>query len=147
MPCLVTPLTECADSCAWQIKTLFIFVFCSSIYAFFAKRNKPPPPPLPPSHYSRQFGWRVKGISLSNFSDEEARQLTDAGNKNVRPHFWAYYDVSKNPAIPAGNADLIKPFIERLLKQRYWHLDTPANKGKKICYFDAAAAAGVLCGV
>jgi len=51
---------------------------------------------------SRDFELRAKGISMSNFSDEEADFFDKHGNKRLRPLYWAHFDPAKNPKIPVG---------------------------------------------
>lgn len=68
---------------------------------------------------------------MSNFSDEEARHLDEsAGNKRLRPVYFAFWDAARGARIPAGDAEAIKPFIEALLVKKQFHLHNPANAGR-----------------
>lgn len=91
----------------------------------------------------RDFG-RVKGISMSNFTDDEAKALEEGGNKVLRPQYWAYFDPARNPRIPVGNPELLKPVVEALLKLRKWHIDNAANAKLPIVhpYFSSGVAGG-----
>lgn len=70
---------------------------------------------------------------MSNFSDEEARHLDEsAGNKRLKPLYFAYWDIARGARIPAGDAEALKPFIEALLVKKEFHLHNPSNAGRVI---------------
>jgi hypothetical protein len=86
--------------------------------------------------------FRVKGVSMSNFTDQEADFILDvAGNRRGRALYWAHFDAATQPAIPRDDADALRPLIKALLVQRKWHRDAPAYRGAAPVVAEAAAAA------
>ena len=67
----------------------------------------------PCSSVCRQLGFRVRGVSVSNFSDADAEFICELhGNKRGRAYFWAYFDAEVNPPIPIGKPDKLKVISE-----------------------------------
>lgn len=85
-------------------------------------------------------GFRVMGISMSNFTDEQAAKLESFGNKKGRAVYWPYFSSSLDK-LPK-DAEGLRTLINVLLVKKRWHVDNPHNKGQTPTNPDALGGAG-----
>eukprot|EP01126_Amoeba_proteus_P020246 TRINITY_DN2065_c0_g1_i25.p1 TRINITY_DN2065_c0_g1~~TRINITY_DN2065_c0_g1_i25.p1 ORF type:complete len:315 (-),score=79.40 TRINITY_DN2065_c0_g1_i25:274-1218(-) len=74
---------------------------------------------------SRQFNWRVKGVSMSNFTEEEVRRLQNGGNQVGRDLWLANWSADSFPLPTSGEEQRINKFMQMCFIRGTW------KKGEK----------------
>eukprot|EP01084_Bolivina_argentea_P054975 100810_1 len=70
----------------------------------------------------RELNHRVKGISLSNFSEEEVRNIQQGGNQECNDLYLAKYDPSRDMKEPDGlDAGNRRRFMFAKYKEKRWY--------------------------
>ena len=90
----------------------------------------PPPPSWHATSRSRQYGHRVKGISMSKFSKEEIESLQAGGNAVFFSTHCSTWSPSSLPRPTDRNPDKTKAWIEAVyVNKRYISDDSSSAKG------------------
>ncbi|GBG26418.1 Arf-GAP with GTPase, ANK repeat and PH domain-containing protein 2 [Hondaea fermentalgiana] len=76
----------------------------------------------------REFSYRVKGISMSTFTDEEMQSIRNGGNAIARKIWLAKYKEKDFPEPTPGQRDRIRKFIMYKYQDRRW---CKSSGGKK----------------
>jgi len=68
----------------------------------------------------REFNYRVKGISMSNFTQEEIDQLLKGGNSVAKRLWLATWTPDDCPIPEAGDEKRLKLFIKMCFERGQW---------------------------
>eukprot|EP01126_Amoeba_proteus_P020248 TRINITY_DN2065_c0_g1_i29.p1 TRINITY_DN2065_c0_g1~~TRINITY_DN2065_c0_g1_i29.p1 ORF type:complete len:150 (-),score=24.05 TRINITY_DN2065_c0_g1_i29:917-1309(-) len=68
----------------------------------------------------RQFNWRVKGVSMSNFTEEEVRRLQNGGNQVGRDLWLANWSADSFPLPTSGEEQRINKFMQMCFIRGTW---------------------------
>mmetsp|Transcript_14525 Transcript_14525/g.25818 ORF Transcript_14525/g.25818 Transcript_14525/m.25818 type:complete len:353 (-) Transcript_14525:3-1061(-) len=80
----------------------------------------------------REFSYRVKGISMSTFTDEEMAQIRDGGNAKARSIWLAKHKSKDFPEPTPGQRDAIRKFIMYKYQDKRWYKSSGSKKKKQV---------------
>lgn len=75
---------------------------------------------------SRDFQYKVKGISMSVFTDEDVQSLASEGNASFNEKYMANHGTH-DPAPSSTDINKQKEFIRMKYLDKKWHIDGPGN--------------------
>jgi hypothetical protein len=79
----------------------------------------------------RELQYKIKGISVSAFTQEDVEALENGGNANFNAIFLARYNSARDIQLPTNGSDVTKlrEFIRMKYTDMKWHADSGSNLG------------------
>ena len=77
---------------------------------------------------SRDFQFKVKGISMSVFNEEDVRALSNEGNVSFNAKYLANYNTH-DPLPNGSDVNKLKEFIKSKYLDKRWHVDSASSRG------------------
>jgi len=79
----------------------------------------------------REFGHRVKSISLATFTSEEVKFLQEMGNGNARAIWLAHWTPADYSEPDSTDKDKIREFMKKKYVQKQWHISNDGSPRKE----------------
>ena len=81
----------------------------------------------------RELQFKIKGISMSTFTQDDAAALEGGGNLNFNAEYMARYNASRDMQIPTGSTDVTKlrDFIRLKYTDLKWHSEDGRAGGEQ----------------
>lgn len=78
---------------------------------------------------SREFQFKIKGISMSTFTQEDVSALEGGGNSAANASYLARYQASRDVPIPTSSSDIskLRDFIRQKYLDKKWHTDSGSS--------------------
>lgn len=77
---------------------------------------------------SRDFQFKVKGISMSVFNEDDVRALSNEGNIAFNAKYLANYNTH-DPLPNGSDVNKLKEFIKSKYLDKRWHVDSSSGRG------------------